>query len=162
MAIAAAPRKLKPAPKPMDRPAFVPQDPAFAGTEELYQAPRTIEFKDVLEDAPLLERYVKFARENYVAEEVNFYLDVKIYSQAGPAELMAQGLRIFNMYIKEKSEFEININNKMRKRVIAMFEGENPELTGNEFDEALGEVLILMRTNSFARFKLSPDLLGPK
>jgi len=131
-----------------------------------------------------MELFRRFAKENYIEEEVKFLSATQQYrfkEGAGAnksnlrremcenpsnaqTQCLAAALLICATYIKQGAETQVNVAATLSTRVLTQFEDpksavRSKNLSGNEFADVEAEAVILITTNSYPRFKQSEGSL---
>jgi len=124
-----------------------------------------------------LSLYCRFCEEQFVEENIKYYLDAQAYvreAQMSPEcvdteRYLDKALNIYNEYCKKGAHLQLNVSDALLSQLATIFEIPTPKsllgnLTGHEFDLVTVDVLALMTTNEFPRFKFSKyyDLLIAK
>ncbi|CAI2172627.1 14318_t:CDS:2 [Funneliformis geosporum] len=94
--------------------------------------------------------------EEYSCENLFFFLEVEQYESfefSNSTQQYKTAKHIFDTYLTHKSQFEVNIDDKVRKSVIASIKSQRDPR--NCFDDAKRAIFVLLEV-SFARFIRSP------
>lgn len=124
-------------------------------------------------DPFILGLYEKFAKECFEAENITYILEVRkfedmmdlasvVWRPDNEALIQAKAQEIYSNFIREGSELELNIIHTIRQKLRAVFEpkmnaNEDVPLSRNMFQAVTTEILRLMKTNSWIRFRGSED-----
>merc|ERR1711871_189586 len=103
---------------------------------------------DVIADAAYIEVFMRFLTEDLSEENLCFWLQVNEYKQM-PQRSVADD--IYNTYIKNGAEMQVNISHKQRSRIEAELSNHKVDL----FDEAQREIRLLIERDSLEKFKAS-------
>lgn len=141
-----------------------------------------LNFDQLLADPEALQLYKDYCESKFVGENIRFYLaGMEWQEEAGKdpgvletREFFRRGVHLFKTHIQWNAEHEVNVSDEWKRRLAKTFDvpeknddaddddddavGEGrPKLTGTEYDEVIRETHKLMMTNSFPRFKQSPE-----
>jgi len=130
--------------------------------EELKKLMGTIQIslEEIISTPAMLKLFRVYCTENFVVENIEFYLAAKEYKEnakkTGKADTKV-AFNIFEMYVKKNAPNEINISDRERDATSAPFEKDPGEviMTGTEFDKSMDTIWKLIDLNSYMRFKKS-------
>eukprot|EP01117_Protostelium_nocturnum_P009642 TRINITY_DN3446_c0_g1_i4.p1 TRINITY_DN3446_c0_g1~~TRINITY_DN3446_c0_g1_i4.p1 ORF type:complete len:1184 (-),score=498.30 TRINITY_DN3446_c0_g1_i4:46-3597(-) len=140
------------------------QEPTFLDTEN-------VDFESFLNNEMCLIYFRNFLESEFSLENLNFHIQMKeLISLPSGSQKSTEALRIYDTFVKEHSVFEVNISSPIKEAVKRVFEPSSEgsienssEYSEKNREEALikpwREVLILMKTDSFDRFKKSQHFL---
>lgn len=122
-------------------------------------------------DPFILALYEKFAKECFEAENIAYILEVRkfedlmdiaavVWRPDNEAITQAKAQDIYTKFVQEGADLELNIIHTIRQDLRSVFEtkmnqGEDVPLSRNMFEAVTTEIMRLMRTNSWIRFRNS-------
>jgi len=118
------------------------------------------EVEMLLDDAEDFEDFEKFLAKEFCTEELFFLQETQIFKReiidCPEDKAIARAKRIYNKYIVDTSHLSVNISGENRKKLYAVFaEGQQltKEIVEAAFDEAFFEVVCLVSSDKFRRYK---------
>jgi len=118
-------------------------------------------FTYVLENPALLKGFTDFTVENWSVENVLFYKGVQefqsLWVEGDPNNAMAvaKATYLIGQHVESNSKLEINLESDVRKDLVHKL--EVGEFTKEMFHEAQTHIYYLMLTDSFEKWKESPE-----
>ncbi|KAJ5079403.1 regulator of g protein signaling [Anaeramoeba ignava] len=95
-----------------------------------------------------------FLKKEFCFENLDFFIEVENYKKIeDPIEMHKKAQEIYNKFVKENSESEINIEYGIRNQI----KNQLPNADSTIFDQAKQIVIRLIKTNSLSRFLESED-----
>ncbi|KAJ6243251.1 ankyrin repeat [Anaeramoeba flamelloides] len=121
--------------------------------EEKFDPQKIIPFKDIIQDEILLMIFEQYLKDRYAEENLLFYKEVKKFQKIHPEEtglIAYYAKRIFNNYVSNTSEFEVNIEGNIRKDISLKI--EKTSFHPDMFNNALKSVVTILSTDSYNGF----------
>lgn len=104
---------------------------------------------EMLKKKDMVYLFREFLHELKSAENLAFWMEVEWYKRLGDPELPAKGSEIYNKYFDPKSNYELNIDAKLRKELEANMKNGAKR---NTFDNCQGSVWKMMELDCFPKF----------
>ena len=110
------------------------------------------ELKHILSHPTGLSMFDTFLKKELADENIQFWTAVNDFKETVSKE-SAQAL--YEKYISEAADLQVNVPGKMRKAIKAVVDGE--EITEDIFEGSQNEIYKLMVRDNFARFKKTEE-----
>eukprot|EP01122_Echinamoeba_exundans_P008276 TRINITY_DN271_c0_g1_i3.p1 TRINITY_DN271_c0_g1~~TRINITY_DN271_c0_g1_i3.p1 ORF type:complete len:363 (+),score=103.98 TRINITY_DN271_c0_g1_i3:197-1285(+) len=124
-------------------------------------------FKAFLADAKAKESFLRHMTKEHAQENLLFYLEVEDFRNKypSPTEVTTQTLitdaeRIYEKFLSDKAELEVNLPDDVRKRVVGIYSDSYKYPAGvNQwvFNECQASILKLMFTDTLKRYEQSAE-----
>lgn len=104
--------------------------------------------KEVLKDKELVLLFREFLHECNSAENLAFWLEVEEYKKSPENELQARANEIWDKYFNPKSNYELNVEGKLKSGLEQNLKNPTPNL----FDGPQQAIWKVMEHDSFPKF----------
>jgi hypothetical protein len=88
-----------------------------------------------------------FLDSEFAGENLAFWKEVEFFRELPEEQLLVSGREIFNKYIAEGSDYELNITAPLRIKLTELFQSEKPHITKKTFDLTQSNCIINYITN---------------
>ncbi|PRP87959.1 hypothetical protein PROFUN_02696 [Planoprotostelium fungivorum] len=108
---------------------------------------------ELVKDRDMVLLYREYLHDLHSSENLSFWMEVENYKNLPQEELEVVGREIYDKYISKDSPYEINIDSKMRKQVVASVA---VGYTQNIFTPIQNAIWKSMELDTFPKFLQSP------
>jgi len=128
---------------------------------EREESPRKRSIKAVFNNECNLERFYDFLVEERNQENLDFWLEVECFRMAEVSERGKIAKHIKDEYLASGTEQEVNIQQTTLTRILEKLSDESGPLLPSIFDKAQREVLLILESGPWVRFKEKKKLKSP-
>ncbi|KAJ3120874.1 hypothetical protein HK098_004190 [Nowakowskiella sp. JEL0407] len=118
---------------------------------------QTDRFETVLRNKIALRYFIEFCMDEFMVENLLFWLEVEIFQSTLPEHRIIHANYIVQLFLLDSSPFQINLPAEVRKEIEYPFRNA-PGIT--MFDEAQYHISGIMRAHSYSRFEKSERFLN--